>query len=169
MEVGKALKKIPNFLKKYRYAALILVIGLFLMMLPSTTQDKQDLITNTQQDTITELALEDKLSTILSKVDGAGEVQVLLTVLEGEETVYQTDDDTSHSSDTSSTNFDTVTVTDASRNQTGLIRQIIPETYMGAIVVCQGANDPNVRLSIVEAVSKLTGLGANKISVLKMK
>jgi len=40
---------------------------------------------------------------------------------------------------------------------------------MGAVIVCQGADDPQVRLSIVDAVSKVTGLGSDKISVLKMK
>jgi stage III sporulation protein AG len=36
-------------------------------------------------------------------------------------------------------------------------------------VVCQGADDPVVKLLIVDAVSKVTGLGADKISVMKMK
>jgi stage III sporulation protein AG len=40
---------------------------------------------------------------------------------------------------------------------------------MGAIVLCQGADVPSVRLAIVDAVSKVTGLVANQISVLKMK
>lgn len=35
-------------------------------------------------------------------------------------------------------------------------------------MVCQGADNAAVRLAIVEAVSKVTGLGANRISVLKM-
>ena len=40
---------------------------------------------------------------------------------------------------------------------------------MGAIVVCQGGDNATVRLAIIEAVSNVTGLGADKISVLKMK
>jgi stage III sporulation protein AG len=40
---------------------------------------------------------------------------------------------------------------------------------MGAIVVCQGGDQPTVRLAILDAVSKVTGLGADKISILKMK
>jgi hypothetical protein len=41
--------------------------------------------------------------------------------------------------------------------------------YQGAVVLCQGAADAAVRLAVVEAVSKATGLGADKICVLKMK
>ena len=84
-------------------------------------------------------------------------------------TLYQTDDSTSYSDTSNTTRIDTVTVTDDTRNQTGLIQQVIPPTYQGAIVVCQGADSPAVRLAIVEAVSKVTGLGADRISVLKMK
>ena len=50
-----------------------------------------------------------------------------------------------------------------------MVRQILSPEYLGAVVVCQGANDVQVRLAVVEAVSKVTGLGADKISVLKMK
>ena len=49
------------------------------------------------------------------------------------------------------------------------VQQVLPESYRGAIVVCQGADSPAVKLAIVEAVSRATGLGADSISVLKMK
>ena len=114
-----------------------------------------------------ENSLEMKLSALLSKVEGAGRVEVILTISEGEEIVYQTNGNATDSSVTGSTN--TVTVTDANRNQTGLIKQIKAEKYQGAIIVCAGANNPSVRLQIVDAVSRATGLGVNKISVLKMK
>ena len=34
-----------------------------------------------------------------------------------------------------------------------------------AVVVCPGGGDPQVRLRLVEAVSALTGLGSDRISV----
>jgi stage III sporulation protein AG len=49
------------------------------------------------------------------------------------------------------------------------MQTVLAPQYLGAIVVCQGADRSDVRLAIVEAVSALTGLGADKISVLKMK
>ena len=42
------------------------------------------------------------------------------------------------------------------------------EEFTGAVVVCRGADDPAVRLRIVEAVSAFTGLGTNRIVVQKM-
>ena len=62
-----------------------------------------------------------------------------------------------------------MTVTDGQRNETGLVRQVNPPSYLGAVVVCQGGDDPRVQLDIVNAVSRITGLGADRISVLKMK
>ena len=41
--------------------------------------------------------------------------------------------------------------------------------YKGAVVVCEGADHASVKLNIVQAVSSLTGLGSDKITVLKMK
>ena len=40
--------------------------------------------------------------------------------------------------------------------------------FQGAVVVCQGADRPSVRLDIINAVSALTGLGSDRITVVKM-
>ena len=55
------------------------------------------------------------------------------------------------------------------RKQTGLVQQVNPPTYLGAVIVCQGADSASVRLAIVEAVGSVTGLSTDKITVLKMK
>lgn len=41
--------------------------------------------------------------------------------------------------------------------------------FGGAVVVCDGAESASVSLEVVRAVSAYTGLGSNKIIVLKMK
>lgn len=169
MDIKVLLEKIIQAIKKYRYAALVLVIGLLLMAIPITNDDEQDEQTNKASEIKQELTLEDKMESVLSQISGAGEVRVLLTIALGEEIIYQTNSDTTNSNESSSVNVDTVTVTDADKNQDGLVRQVNPAIYQGAIILCQGADDPAIRLAIVDAVSKLTGLGSNRISVLKMK
>ena len=139
------------------------------MSIPSFDTQTDTTASDDLEQTVDEPSLEDKLSLILSQVDGAGKVQVILTVEAGEEVVYQTDDNQTITADSDAKNTDTVTVTDANRNQNGLIRQVNPAVYQGAIIVCEGAENPTVHLAIVDAVSKITGLGANRISVLKMK
>ncbi len=170
MDIKKQFHKASGYIKKYRYVVLILAVGFILMAIPETKKDTES-TGNTQPITnISENTLENRLSSALSQMQGAGRVEVILTISEGEKTQYQTNGDVSVTSDqTHSTQTDTVTVTDAERNQTGLISQIIPPVYQGAIVLCQGADSPSVRLAVTEAVSKATGLGADHISVLKMK
>jgi len=95
-------------------------------------------------------------------------VSVMLTLRTGTSTVYQTDD-AQTKGDSGTAKQDTVIVTNADRAQTGLVQHILYPEYRGAIIVCQGADDVQVRLNIMEAVARITGLGMDKISVLKMK
>lgn len=169
MELKDNMKKFTEKLHKFRYPILIVVIGLVLMRIPVADEDTDRETMTVRTESSVDRNMEENLSRILGRIRGAGDVYVMLTTTRGEEIIYQTDQDISKGSDTFGQKYDTVTVTDAGRNETGLIRQINPPEYLGAIVVCSGADDPSVRLSIVEAISKVTGIGANKISVLKMK
>jgi stage III sporulation protein AG len=156
--------KILTYCKKYRWPALILLIGLVLLLLPGKNAvDQTTPVINQTQDNI--LSLEEALSVILSTVQGAGKVRVMLSLASGEETLYQSD---TNITEGGSGKHDTVIVSDAQRNELGLIKQINPPVYKGAIIVCQGADSPAVRLNLMEAVSKVTGLTSDKISILKM-
>ena len=155
-----------GFVKKYRYVVLVLAVGLFLMWLPPS-EEAAEAVAEVQTETPSDPEAE--LEEILSQIDGAGKVKVLLTQATGEETIYQTDDDITVSDTSSTTKHDTVIVSDSGRTEGGLVRTVNPPTYLGAIVVCQGAERPSVCLAIVEAVSNATGLGTDRISVLKMK
>jgi len=168
MELKSFTKKLPQLFQKYKFAALILLIGIVLMMLP--TGAKKTAKENVAQIQIAqETSVEEQLAAVLQQTAGVGNVKVLLTKGEGEETIYQTDTEGSSGEGNRTDRSSTVTVTDGQRSQNGLIRQVNPPTYLGAVVVCQGADDPQVRLAVVDAVSKATGLKANCISVLKMK
>ena len=168
MELKNVINKIPDSIKKYRYVVLVLIIGLILMIIPDHIGNEEN-PSNNFACMHTEPPVSEQLKTVLQKIDGAGNVDVMLTILAGEQVVYQTDQDQSVSGESNSSKLTTIILTDAERNQEGLVKQIIPPTYMGAIVVCEGADSPTVRLAIVEAVSKITGLGTDRICVLKMK
>ena len=166
MDLMKFWKQASGIAKKYRAAAFILLLGLLLLMLPSRSTKSVP-----QEQPIAEsgkLTEEERLEQILSCVQGAGKVKVMLTERLGPETVYQTDSDKTSGLDSGSEEKNTVIITDQNRTEQGLISQVNPPVYLGAIL-CQGADSPTVRLAIVDAVSKITGLGSDKISVLKMK
>ncbi len=112
-----------------------------------------------------ELALEE----LLSRLEGAGKTRVLLTQASGPEHYYQTDEDSQQAADAIDRRRETVIITGADRSQQGLIRRTDPPVYLGAVVLCQGADRPAVKLAVVEAVATATGLRSDKISVLKME
>ena len=152
-------------INKYKYVLIILLTGIFLMLLPSEKEETLPQITSEKP----QPSLQESLSQILSLVDGAGKVEVLLTVKAGEETIYQINQDLSSSEHSTDRQLETVIMTNGSREESGLIKQTNPPVYLGAIVLCQGADNNKVKLSIVEAVKSVTGLPSNCISVLKMK
>ncbi len=168
MDLKKWKQKINTGFRKYRYAALIAIIGVILMLIPGKNTKSEELAEGVNT-TPKQITVEQKLEEILSCISGAGDVAVMLTHAQGEITVYQTDHSVSDSENESNTKTDTIIISDAQRQQNGLIKQVNPPVYLGAIILCEGADSPTVRLSIVEAVSKVTGLGADRISVLKMK
>lgn len=155
------LKNWLSLAGKYRYVLIVVAAGLALMLLPQKEETVPAPRTIVQQ----ESTLQEDLEDILSGIQGVGKVQVLLTEAQGSRTVYVQDESTSQ--DTLKT--DAVIITDSSRTQTGLISQVLPPVYLGAVVVCQGGDDPVVKLSVVEALCDATGLSADKITVLKMK
>ena len=148
-----------ELVKRYRYVLLVLLAGLLLMLLP--TGNPQQTVQEQTVQTEPQTGLQESLESILTQIQGVGKVKVLLTQKEGERIVYQTDTD--------GTRRDTVILADGSRTQTGLVQQVNPPSYLGAVVVCQGAGSASVRLAIVDAVASVTGLSTDKISVLKMK
>lgn len=156
--------KIEVLFQKYKYVLLVVAVGIVLMILPGLSTDEETSDSAVSL-TVQTLSPESRLEELLSLVSGAGRVEVMLTEACGQETVYQTD--TNISGENSS--HDTVIISNSDRLENGLVSQVNPPVYLGAVVVCDGADDPKVRLCIVEAVSKATGLGADKISVLKMK
>ena len=154
-------------ISKYKYAVVVLLIGIALLLIPQKTQSAPT-VENTQEQ-CTQIIETTELEEILQSVQGAGKVKVLLSVATGEKTIYQTDSEANTSSDSNSTKQETVIVTDGQRAEAGLINQVNPPTYLGAIVVCEGADSPSVRLSVTQAVARITGLGSDSICVLKME
>ena len=161
MDIRALREKTGKWFHKYKYLALVLLVGIGLMLIPSKSGSDQSAQQTTQLAAET-VSISKELEEILSNIKGAGKVQVMLTVKTGEQTIYQTDTPATDRQDT-------VIITDDNRAQSGLVQQVISPTYRGAIVLCQGADSANVCLAIKEAVSKVTGLDTSQISVLKMK
>ena len=165
MEATAPKQRINALFGKYKYPILVALVGLGLMLLPS----EQEPNAPTEPPRVVESSLEEKLEALLGQIQGAGQVSVLLTEKEGSQTLYQTDSQTDADDSGSRRTDDTVLIEDENRTESGLVRQTLGPVYRGAVILCQGADDPTVKLAVVEAVRCVTGLGADQISVQKMK
>ena len=160
------LQRVKATLERFRLPLLILMLGGILLLLPSggTGKAAQDAPSPAQQ-TQPDDDMRQALSRLLSSMEGVGRVELLLTTTGSDEVFYQTD--VRRSGETSEET--TVFSANQSAQKTPVVTKTKKASYAGAVVVCDGADSAVVRLRIVQAVSALTGLGSDKISVIKMK
>ena len=169
MDWEKIKENAEEFIRKYRYAFLILMAGIFLLTIPVKEKPNTPAVLTTDISLTETTDLQTELEMLLSRMEGAGKVRVLLTQACGEEITYQTDEEIDAEENAKDIRRKTVIITKQDRIQEGLILRIDPPIYMGAVILCQGADSAAVRLALMEAVKSATGLPANKITVLKMK
>ena len=103
--------------------------------------------------------LESRLTSLIRRVDGAGDTAVMVTLESGSESVYATDTDR----DGGSTH-----VLLGSGGADGLVETVQTPRVLGVAVVCEGGGTAAVQNRVTALVEALTGVGANHITVAKM-
>jgi stage III sporulation protein AG len=155
--------------KRYKFVLIVIAAGLILLAMPSESDksrtETMEGVLGTEEDFSVE-ALEEKLSAILSRIEGAGKVSVMLTVKSGTERILATDLEASQSGTELDRTEETVILSKDAGEEVVLIGQNYP-TFQGALVVCPGGGDPQIQLEITRALAALTGLGAGRITVCK--
>lgn len=174
-EGGKALtmwkERLLELFRRYKYALLVVAAGVVLMALPALgggESQKPNRQSGQEVDFETE-ELEGRLEEALSRMEGVGQAQVVLTLRAGPGQVLAQDTQRTAGENQSQSSQSTVVISKGSGNEEPVVLQQLSPQFQGALVVCSGGDDPSVRLRVVEAVSALTGLGADKISVSKGK
>ena len=164
-------KTLFGLFERYKFVLLVILAGAALLLLPAFEGEKsQPLQTEGVSGGGFQVEdLERRLEEALSQVAGAGEVKVVLTVKSTARQVLAQDGKSTQRGEEVDSTLTTVVVSQGSGMQEPVTIQQLSPQYQGALVVCSGGGDPTVRLHIVEAVSALTGLGADKISVCKGK
>lgn len=169
MDINGFAVKAKKILFRFRYPVLIVLVGIILLTIPEKNKASISATPASTSSCDTAADPSRELTEILQEIKGVGRVKVLLTISKGEKKEYQVDEDQSVTETGSDVRKETVIIRDGDDNEMALITQIISPEYLGAIVVCEGADDANVKLAVLEAVAKATGLRSDKISVLKMK
>lgn len=162
------LRELSSRLGKYKYAILIALLGVILLLWPAAEPEAGE-ASEPPPAAQTGSSLQAELESALAQIAGAGKTTLVLSWRDDGEVVYQTDATVSESDSSASKGTETVTVPTGSSQQQALVVQTRSPTCLGALVVCEGADSASVRLSIVNAVSALTGLGTDQITVVKMK
>ncbi|MBR2132167.1 MAG: stage III sporulation protein AG [Oscillospiraceae bacterium] len=166
--------RILETLGRYKYVLLIAALGSVLLMWPGG-EGEQELVTSVQRTSGSQQTLHDlqsDMEEILSKINGVGRVEVMLTLQSGSELVLATDTTLRYSGnpqnpDDYDRTSETVTVSGGGNGSEVVVTQERSPQYRGALIVCDGGDNDRVRLCVVEAVSALTGLGADRIAVVR--
>lgn len=154
-------EKLKGWLRKYKLALLVLALGVLLLAWPTGGEKPAPASEEARLSSFDPGEVERKLERVLGKIDGAGEVTVALTVSDGVQRRYAVDETRKGEEEQTQT----VIISTGSGTQEAVsVGERWPD-FQGAVVVCQGGGDPEVRLLVTQAVCALTGLGADRVTV----
>jgi len=169
--MNRKTEGVQRIWERYKWAVLVILAGVVALLWPSGGTKE----TSTAQSTAVAAlgdpeALQEEMEEILSHISGVGEVRLLLTVETDGERQLAGNTETSYSGSASapedfSRSWEAVMPQDG--GQTPVVTTTRYPTYRGALVVCQGGDQASVRLAVTEAVTALTGLPADRVSVAK--
>ncbi len=125
---------------------------------------------------------EEKLEKSLLYIEGAGQVKVLITLQESEQRVLARDGTESISETTEEDaaggsrrvtenriEKKTIYTVDERGQDVPYVIKTITPSVKGVVVIAQGADQPEVRQNIIEAIQVLFDIDMNKITIVKMK
>lgn len=125
--------------------------------------------------------LSQKLESILSKIQGVGDVNVFINYSESSEVVAMYNEN-SKSSTTEETDVSggvrKVQETDSQKDiiyqenegvKTPMTKKVVEPKIEGAIITAKGANNIDIKTNIIQAVEAVTGLATHKIQVFEMQ
>ena len=148
-----------------------------------TDSNKKLAITNevTMETSNNEYNIDSQLEEILSKIDGVGNVNVMITYSQTSQTVplyneettvrdtEETDQEGGTRKITESDSKKDVVYKESSGEKEPITQSIVSPKIEGAIITAQGANNADVKTNIIQAVEAVTGLSVHKIQVFEMK
>lgn len=117
----------------------VLILGVFLLLLASSGTKKEVAAEQSDLEAYG-TSMEERLEALCSRVEGVGRAEVMLTFERGAQAEYQ------------------------GSAQIGTL----PPKVLGVTVLCTGGEDAEVRAELTEMLSALLGIGASRISVLRM-
>lgn len=117
--------------------------------------------------------LEERLTSIVSAVEGAGETRVMVTLESGSEQIYLYNSDYGEDIQPSSRssyeqNREYVIIGDG-EDENGIVVRVVEPKVRGVAIVCEGGGSDTVKQQIVETVTALLDISSASVSVVKME
>ena len=191
-EEGKNKKKIENLV----FFVVVLIITIVVINViwndKNTSKDTKEVDNNKKLATVNQVqtqteqvsqeqTLSQKLESILSKIQGVGDVNVFINYSESSEVVAMYNEN-SKSSTTEETDTSggvrKIQETDSQKDvifqendgvKTPMTKKVVEPKIEGAIITAKGANNIDVKTNIIQAVEAATGLATHKIQVFEMQ
>ncbi len=111
---------------------------------------------------------EKKLTDIVSSIDGVGDCEVMITFEYSNENVYATDSENKND-ESSQSNKDEYVLYDSQNGEKALLIKEKYPTVQGVSIVCSGGDNVEVREAVINTVTSLFNISANRVSVSKIK
>lgn len=175
------LKQLEEIIKDEKKLKVIVICGLILIallflweLLPEkkekeTTPGSQKGGTITTEEYTTQL--EQKVKQMVEGIEGAGRVEIMLTLESGKETVYQSDvkrqtnkisNDGNYQQDTQET---IVLVEGDNGRKQALVQTERMPAVQGVVVLCDGAENIQVQKRIIEALTTAFSIPSTQVAV----
>ena len=173
MEKKAIPKKYAKLFEKYKYIIIVIVVGMSLLALPKG--ESVDKKSSGESEEIVLGDFEKRVENALSVCDGVGRCEVLLSIDAGSEKIYEKEARKSARESESGvvleqdSDIKPSILSEGSGRESALVVKEVYPRFRGALVICDGAERPEVKIAVTESVMALTGLGADRISIIKMK
>ena len=186
---GKGKKNIENAV----VFIIILIVTILIINMIWGTPDKNTDENTVKNSTTTKLVngetkentdteqIENSIKQILSKINGVGKVDVLITYSESSQVVAMYNETYKESqTEEEDTSGGTRTIAEVNKDKEIIYKEengekvpitekVVMPKMEGALIVAEGANNAEVKTNIIQAVEALTGLATHKIQVFQLK
>lgn len=156
--------KIKLVIEKYKYYAIAILLGILLMLISFPTNETTEIVLTHQ-----EIDVKTELEDVLSDIYGVGRVSVMLTTFTSTTYEFLQDESITQNDGKLERDIETILISKQGGGEEPIKTRDIYPLYKGALIVCDGGENPLIKLQIVNAVSSLLGISSDKITITKMK
>lgn len=184
--MGKLLDKFSDKKKVENLITFLILLVILIVALNSIyNEDESQAIENKEVNSLNtrnesyKTEFEIRLENILSKINGAGEVNVMVSYenevkkipmvdTKNTTTVTSEKDSAGGERKTEETNIEEIVIYESNGNlKSPVIQEYTVPKILGVIVVAEGAKDMTVKEKLINAVTSITDVASHKIQVLE--